>query len=228
MVNKQKGIVLTCCLLVILTTFLAYFLFCIDLWNVKIQWVSLLCLLLSEAIFTGKFLMMRYQTVFSETYITSSAIHFLASLVIAIVFVVGNGESVKFYILINAILSSCLVIFDLLLFHFQKHISETTRQKLKAQELLNKFLTQIRELFPYCKGTVYYTGICEIEELLKYSDDTAMTGEELKIQELVMELSGMLVGEVDNSDTILAKIAEIKTVINNRTNQMRYIKRGSY
>lgn len=122
--QKGKGVLLICCLLVMFTTAFAYYLLYSTLLNVKLWWLSLFCLLFSESFLAIKFLLIQHQTILSGAYITSGVIHFLLSLMSAVLFFAGIIVFVRPYLLINAILTSCLALFDLLLFYFQKNISK--------------------------------------------------------------------------------------------------------
>lgn len=228
MLNKQKSIVTICCLLVILTTVSVYFLLFANLFDVKIQWVSLLWLLLAETMFTTKILITKKQTVITGAHLTSSIIHLIASFTLAVLFIVINVETVKWYILINVLLLSGIIIFDLLISYSQNHLSENSCPQLNAQKTFYECLSQMRRLSLQNKDTTFYTDMCTIEELLKYSDNTVITGDELKIKELIDELSKLITNEEIHSTAVFEIIENIKEVIHNRTEQLRYAKRGKH
>lgn len=228
MVNKHKNIAVISCLLVMLSTTLVFFLLFENLFDVKIQWISLLFLLLSEAILMVKFLLIRKQTIIADAHITSSIIHIVISSLVSALFVTFIEESVKLFVLINVVSLSVLIISDLLIYCTQYHTAENGNEQLNAQDMIYRCISQVQQLSLRHKGTSFYTDLCKIEELLKYSDNTAITGDEAKIGALISELSILLEDTCVDSALIYAKTNAIMAAIQGRTAQMKVIKRGKY
>lgn len=227
MADKQTRIATISCLLIMLSTVLAFYLLFENLFDVEIQRISLLFLLLSEAILMAKFLLMRTQTIIAGANITSSIIHIVIISLVFIFFVVFYEEGVKLFVLINVVLLSVLIIFDLLIFYVQCYTEKGNKQP-SAQDGIRRCAFQVQQLLLRYKGTAFYTDLCKIEELLKYSDNTAVTGDEIKIGALISELSVLLDDKGTDSALIYAKTKNIMEAIQERTAQMKVIKRGEY
>ncbi|KSV59071.1 hypothetical protein [Acetivibrio ethanolgignens] len=228
MVDKYKGIAAISGVLVMLSTALAFYLLFENLFDVKIQWISLLFLLLSEAILMAKFLLIRKQTIIADAHISSSVIHIVLVFLAAVLFIVFKEEAAKMFILINVVGLSVLIIADLLIYYTQCHTAENGGEQMDAQKVLYHCISQVQQLSLRHKGTSFYTDLCRIEELLKYSDNTAITGVETKIGELISELSTLLSNENVDSALIYTKTNDIAATIQERTAQMKHIKRGKY
>ncbi len=228
MVNKHKSIAVISCLLIMLSTTLAFYLLFENLFDVKTQWVSLLFLLLSEAILMVKFLLIRKQTIIADAHITSSIIHIVIISLVSALFVTFIEKSVKLFVLINVVSLSVLIISDLLIYYTQYHTVENGKEQLDAQDMIYRCISQVQQLSLRHKGTSFYTDLCKIEELLKYSDNTAITGDEAKIGALISKLSMLLDDACVDSALIYTKTNAIMAAIQGRTAQMKVIKRGKY
>lgn len=227
MADKQKGIAAISCLLIMLSTALAFYLLFENLFCVELQWISLLFLILSEAILMAKFLLIRTQTIIAGANITSSIIHIVIISLVIIFFVVFYEKGVKLFVLINVVLLSVLIIFDLLIFYIQCY-TEKGNEQPSAQDGICRCIFQVQQLSLRHKGTAFYIELCKIEELLKYSDNTTVTGDETKIGALISELSVLLDDEGTDSALIYAKTNNIMEAIQERTAQMKVIKCGKY
>lgn len=228
MVDKHKGIAAISCVLVMLSTALAFYLLFENLFDVKIQWLSMLFMIFSEAVLMAKFMLIRRQTIIADAHISSSVIHIVLVFLAAVLFIIFKEDAVKIFILINVVMLSTLVIADLLIYYTQCHATEKGGEQLSAQDVLYHCISQVQQLSLRHKGTSFYTDLCRIEELLKYSDNTAITGVETRIGELISELSTLLNGENVDSALIYAKTNDIAATIQERTAQMKHIKRGKY
>lgn len=176
----------------------------------------------------AKFLLIRKQTIIADAHISSSVIHIVLVFLAAVLFIVFKEEAVKMFILINMVGLSVLIIADLLIYYTQCHTAENGGEQMDAQNVLYHCISQVQQLSLRHKGTSFYTDLCRIEELLKYSDNTAITGVETKIGELISELSTLLSNENVDSALIYTKTNDIAATIQERTAQMKHIKRGKY
>ena len=228
MFNQHKSIAAISCLLIMLSTTLAFYLLFENLFDMKLQWISLLFLLLSEAILMVKFLLIHKQTIIADAHITSSIMHIVIISLVSALFVIFIKEGIKLFVLINVMALSALIVTDLVIHYTQYHTTEKGNEQLNAQELLCICISQVQQLSLQHKESCFYTDICKIEELLRYSDNTAVTGDEAKIGTLLSELSLLLNDE--NADSALAytKTNAIMAAIQDRTVQMKVIQRGKY
>ena len=228
MVNKPKSIAVISCSLIMLSTFLAFYLLFENLFDEKVQWISMLLLLLSEAILMLKFVLIHKQTIIADAHITSSVIHIVISILIAALFIVFNEEAIRLFILINVLLLSAVVISDLLIYYTQFHATAKDNEQLSSRDMVSQCISQIHQLSLRHKASSFYEDLCKIEELLKYSDDTAITGDEVKIGSLISELAYLLDNEGADTSLIYTKINDTTSAIQVRTAQMKVIKRGRY
>ena len=228
MVNKQKAVAVISCLLIMLSTALAFNLFFENLIDVKMQWIPLLFLLLSEIILMAKLLRIRKQTIIANAHITSSIIHIMIVFLVTAPFASFIEKDVKLLVLINVVLLSVLIISDLLIYYIQYHTAEKNNEQLDAQDMIYRCISKVQQLSLHQKGTSFYTDLCKIEELLKYSDNTTITGAEAKIEALISELSILLDDGCTDSAPVCAKTGAIIAAIQERTAQMKAAKRGMY
>lgn len=228
MANKSKSIAVISCLLVMLSTALAFYLLFENLFEIKIQWISLLFLLLSEAILMAKFLLIRKQTIVADAHITSSIIHAVIVFLVVALFVIFYEDAIRLFVLINVVLLSVFIIADLMIYYTEYHVVQSGHEQLSAREVICRYLFQVQQLSVRHKGTSFYTDLCRIEELLKYSDNSAFTGDESKIGSLISELAILLEDESADSSHVYAKTNDLMSTIQERTAQMKVIKRGRY
>ena len=228
MINKPKSIAVISCLLVMLSTILAFYLLFENLFEVKIQWLSLLFLLLSEIIVTVKFLLIRKQAIIAGTHITSSIIHVIITFLVLTLFMLFYDKSIKPFVLINIVLVSVLIISDLLIYYTDYRMTKNGNKQLDSQNTFYRCLTRIQQLSTRHKNTSFYADLCKIEELLRYSDNSTITGDEAKIEAMISELSLLLDDECSASSLVYAKANTLMTTIQERTAQMKVIKRGRY
>lgn len=228
MVNKHKAIAVISCLLIMLSTTLAFNLFFENLIDVKMQWIPLVFLLLSETILMGKLLQIRKPTIIANAHITSSIIHIVIVFLVTALFAAFIEKDVKLLVLINVVLLSILIISDLLIYYMQYHTAEKNNEQLDAQDMIYRCISKVQQLSLCQKETSFYADLCKIEELLKYSDNTAITGAEAKIEALISELSILLDDECTDSALVCAKTGAVIAAIQERTAQMKAAKRGMY
>lgn len=228
MVNKQKAIAVISCLLIMLSTALAFNLFFENLIDVKMQWIPLLFLLLSETILMVKLLRIRKQTIIANAHITSSIIHIVMVFLVTALFAAFTEKGVKPLVLINLVSLSVLIISDLLIYCTQYHTAEKNNEQLDAQDMIYRCISKVQQLSLRQKEASFYTDLCKIEDLLKYSDNTTVTGAEAKIEALISELSILLDDESTDSALVCAKTGAVIAAIQERTAKMKTVKRGMY
>lgn len=120
MANKPKSVAVISCSLIMLSTFLALYLLFENLFDEKVQWISMLLVLLPEAILLLKFVFIHKQTIIADAHITSSVVHIVISILVAALFMVFNEEAIRLFVLINVLLLSAVVISDLLIYYTQQ------------------------------------------------------------------------------------------------------------
>lgn len=127
MKKNSSMTILLCGLATIIITFMFYLLIFNNIFTLPMRWLSLLFLLIIEAIGTVKFLKVN-RSILSITTVIVSAIHLLTVLVLSVVFVNVLPLMVKQYVLLNLIMLVIIGIIDILLLHFDE-IANKSNQK---------------------------------------------------------------------------------------------------
>ncbi len=108
MLNKSKHIALVCGATSIAVTIIFYLLTFDSIFTVPMRWVSLMFLILAEAIATIKTFTVK-RTIFGISNIVTSIVHVIVVLMLSIVFVNLFPLMIKKYILLN-ILALCILL----------------------------------------------------------------------------------------------------------------------
>lgn len=127
MKKNSSMTILLCGLAMIIITFMFYLLIFNNIFTLPMRWLSLLFLLIIEAIGTVKFLKVN-RSILSITTVIVSAIHLLTVLILSVVFVNVLPLMVKQYVLLNLIILVIIGIIDILLLHFDE-IANKSNQK---------------------------------------------------------------------------------------------------
>ena len=213
-----------CMVIAIVTTIAAYFLLLDAIFDIKIRWLSLSWILLSEAICLAKLLTIK-KTIFSVSTITTSIFHVAFSVVCAVSFLRIASESISVYILVNLVALAVLAICDVLLIRAGGHVSEANRQLSETQTRINDCRAFAERLSIQYKNTEHHNQIAEIARLLKYSDNTFIGSKDSGIPDMMGELSVLLSAESPNEQAIKETLAALQQIIKERATQP---KRGSY
>ena len=224
MFNKSKHIVLICGAVSVAVTVIFYLLTYDSIFTIPMRWVSLMFLILAEAIATIKALTVK-RTIFGVANIVTSIAHVVAVLMLSIVFVNILPFLIKKYILLNILALCILFVVDVIIVYFTNRVSKQNSKLNESQSVMGACVEKASSLCVEFGDTDYKKDLEEIVELLRYSDNSCLTQEEMTIMNKLDEVQLLI---KNNDEGIAEKIIEIKNAINLRSIKVKSAKRGSY
>lgn len=224
MLKKSKHIALICGTTSVAVTIIFYLLTSDNVFTVPMRWLSLMFLVLAEVIATVKAFIVK-RTIFAFSNIVTSIVHVIATLAISIVFVNVLPLLIGRYILLNILLLCVLFSADVIIVFFANRV-ETQNGKLnESQSVMRRCLEKAVSLSVQFTNADYKKDLEGIVELLKYSDNSCMSQDEMTVMTMLDELQLLL---KNNGDGISEKIIEIKNAVKLRSIKVASTKRGSY
>ena len=224
MLNKSKHVALICGAASIAVTVIFYLLTFDNIFTVPMRWVSLVFLILAEAIATVKAFMVK-RTIFGVSNIVTSIVHIIAVLMLSIVFVNIFPLLIKKYILLNILALCALLVVDVVIVFFTNRVATQNSKLNESQSVMGYCAEKAASLCVEFSGTDYKKDLEEIVELLKYSDNSCLSQDEMTIMNKLDEVQLLL---KSNEAGINEKIIEIKNAIKLRSIKVASAKRGSY
>ena len=222
--KSAKLTTLICGSIAIIATVIFYFLFFDDIFTLSIRWISLTFLLVSEVIGIIKVLLLK-KDITTQTSILTSCAHFLAVLIISILFINLFPLNLKNYILLNVLMLCALATVDLFILHFGKNMSASNKKLALFQGVMDTCYAKAQGLVVIYGQSNYKNDLIEIAELIKYSDNSELTDDEATIMGKLDELEAQL---KEDNENIPSLITETKNAINLRSVKMKSIKKGGY
>ena len=224
MLNKSKNISLICGAVSIAVTVLFYLLTFDNIFTIPMRWISLMFLVLAEIIGTLKAFFVT-RTIFGVSNIVTSIFHVIVVLLLSIIFVNIFPLLIRKYVLLNILALCILLIVDITIVFFAKRISTQNSKLNESQSVIGCCVAKASSLcIEYC-DTENKKDLEEIVELLKYSDNSSLSQDEMTIMNSLDELQLLLKNE---DEGISKKIIEIKNIIKLRSIKVANAKRGSY
>ena len=224
MLNKSKNIALICGAVSIAVTVIFYLLTFDNIFTVPMRWVSLMFLILAEVIGTIKAFTIK-RTIFGVSNIITSIVHVIAVLVLSIFFVNILPLLIKEYILLNILALCVLLVVDVVIVFFTNRVSAQNSKLNESQSVMGCCVEKAASLCVEFADTDYKKDLEEIVELLRYSDNSCLTEDEMTIMNKLDEVQQLL---KNNDDSIAEKITEIKNAIKLRSIKVKSSKRGGY
>ena len=224
MLSKSKNIAIICGAASVAITILFYLLTFDNIFTIPMRWVSLIFLILAEAIWTVKALTVK-KSIFSVSILITSIAHVIVVLALSIVFVNLLPLLIKKYILLNILALFVLLVADAIIIFFANRVSTQNNKLNESQSVMGYCVEKASSLCVEFKDTDYKKDLEEIVELLKYSDNSCLTQDETDIITKLDEVKQLL---KDNEEGINEKIIEIKNAIELRSIKVKSAKRGSY
>ena len=224
MLSKSKYIALICGAVSVAVTVIFYLLTFDNIFTVPMRWLSLMFIILAEAIATAKAFTIK-RNIFGVANIVTSIVHVIAILMLSIIFVNIFPLLIKKYILFNILALCVLLAADIIIIFFNNRV---TTQNSKLDESQSVMLCCVEKAAFLCVefgSTDYKKDLEEIVELLRYSDNSCLTQDEMTIMNKLDEVQLLL---KDNDEGIAEKIIEIKNAIKMRSIKVKSAKRGSY
>lgn len=188
------------------------------------RWLSLMFLVFSEAIGTVKAFYIK-RTIFDIATLITSGLHIGLVLLFSIIFVNIFPLLIKNYILVNVFVLCILGIVDVMILHFSKRVSTVNHRLNENQFVMRRCIEKADVLLVKFRETCYMNDLYEIVELLKYSDNSSFSQDEIAIMEKLDELNNLT---NDNADEINEKIIELQNLIKLRSLKVTSTKYGSY
>lgn len=222
--KKSRYIALICGGVSIVVTVMFYLMTFDNIFMAPMRWISLLFLIISEVIFIIKAFNLK-KAIFALSGIVTSCLHIALVLTMSIVFVDILPLFIKQYVLLNIMALGVLLIVDVLITYFSKRVSIQNVKLSESQSTMQRCLKKADALCVKYNNSDYQKKLQEIAELLKYSDNSCLSGDEKTIMKKLDEVDGVLSG---NKDGIDKKLNEIKNMIDLRSVKVAGAKRGKY
>ena len=224
MLAKSKYIALISGLTSIAITVAFYFLTFDNVFTIPMRWLSLVFLILAETIGTVKAFCIQ-RTIFDGTTIITSGIHIGVVLLLSVLFVNVFPLLIKSYILVNVFALCVLGIVDVVIFYFSNRVSTKNNRLNESQSVMRECVEKSVSLLAEFRETDYKKDLYEIVELLKYSDNSSLSQDEIAIMDKLEELQFLMKNkDVGTSE----KISDIKNTIKMRSLKVANTKYGSY
>lgn len=224
MLNKSKYLALICGGASIAVTMLLYLLTFDNIFTVAMRWISLMFLILAEAIGTFKAFTVK-RTIFGVSNIVTSLAHIVLVLFLSIIFVNIFPLAITKYILWNVLLLCVLLVADTIIFFFTNRVAIQNSKLKESQSVMGACVEKAASLVVEFNNTEYKKDLEEIVELLKYSDNSTLSQDEMPIMNKLDEVQLLL---KNNEKGIEEKIIEVKNAIKLRSIKVASKKRGSY
>lgn len=224
MLNQSKYIALICGAASIAVTVIFYLLTFDNILAVTMRWVSLMFLILAEAIATVKALTVK-RTIFGVSNMVTSIVHVAAVLMLSIIFVNTFPLLIKKYMLLNILALCVLIVADVIIVFFTNHVSTQNGKLKESQSVMRCCVEKAASLCVKFSSTDHKKELEEIVELLKCSDNSCMFQDEKDIMNKIDEVYLLL---KNNDDGIPEKIVEIKNAIKLRSAKVASAKHGNY
>lgn len=218
MLNKSSTVAFICGGTVLAATILIYLLMPGSLFAVSLRWISLLFLIAAEIIGTVKAAFIK-KSVLGVANITVSVFHAAAVLLLSVLFMILFPGLVRAYILWNILLLCVLVAADVLLLYAGRSVSAKNKKLAESQQILDACCAKAQEIGIQ---EAYKKDLQEITEMLRYADNSALSGDEGDILNKLSELQTL------ENEAALEKIKEIKNLIQLRSIKISAGKRGGY
>lgn len=222
--KKSRYIALICGGVSIVVTVMFYLMTFDNIFMAPMRWISLLFLIISEVIFIIKAFNLK-KAIFALSGIVTSCLHIALVLTMSIVFVDILPLFMKQYVLLNIMALGVLLIVDVLITYFSKRVSIQNVKLSESQSTMQRCLKKADALCVKYNNSDYQKKLQEIAELLKYSDNSCLSGDEKTIMKKLDEVDGLLSG---NKDGIDKKLNKIKNMIDLRSVKVAGAKRGKY
>ncbi len=224
MLKKSKAIVLICGGTSIAVTVIFYLLVFDNIFAIPMRWLSMIFLIFAEGVGTVKAINIE-KSIFGVTNIITSLFHLGIVLAISIIFVNILPFSIKPYILINILVLCVLLVIDVMIIYFNGHISSRNNVLAENRSVIDSLCIKAKELSIEYKESRYKNELNEISEMLQYSDNSILSGDEAIILDKLEGLQKMLSEDGENISQILS---DIKNAIKLRSMKLQSQKRGSY
>ena len=224
MTKKTKSTILICGALVMVLTAVAYFLLFDDLFDVGMRWVSMCSLLFSELVCTAK-LAVKRDSLISNVHATTGVALILVVLFFSVLYNAFWQDEIKHFILWNLIALVGVAIVDVVIASFDKKVKGMDEKLAASQSAILDCTTEAMNIVAENPSTELKKDLEELVEMLKYSDNSCITGDE---DEIHTKLCTLRITVKDDVEAAKTEIDAIRTLIGCRNNNIKNKKRGSF
>lgn len=214
-----------CGIVVMMVTVLVYVLLPGAPWEKPVYGLSLFFVLLAELILMlvtayGKMSIPR------AALISVSMLHVPATMGLSLVYVLFWGWQVRGFLILNILLLAGVFLIDASLVYFFRKIGEGDEKVIDAQNIMRQCVELAHALVVGNAGSPHLPKLREIHEDLRFSDNTVLTGEEVRILEHLSQLKLLL--ERQDEEETSRQIALLSKVVKERSVQLKQLKVGRY
>ncbi len=224
MTKKTKSTILICGALVMVLTAVAYFLLFDDLFEVGMRWISMCALLFSELVCTAK-LAVKRDSLISNVHATTGVALILVVLFFSVLYNAFWQDEIKHFILWNLIALVGVAIVDVVIASFDKKVKGMDEKLAASQSAILDCTTEAMNIVAENPSSELKKDLEELVEMLKYSDNSCTTGDEVEIHTKLCALRATV---KDDDEAAKTEIDAIRTLIGCRNNNIKNKKRGSF
>lgn len=223
MFKSSKITTLICGLIVIAVTVVGYMLAFDDIFEETMIWLSLLFLISAEIIATVK--AMGTKSFFGVAGVVTSVFHIGVVLLLSIIYLIVDMSLIRTYVLLNILALCIMLAVDVTILHFGGHVKASNKALSDSRSVIDTLCEKAKAMSLEYQESEYKKELVEICEMLQYSDNTALSNDEVQILDKMEELQSLL---AQSDEKIPQKITEIKNSIKMRSLKIASTKRGSY
>lgn len=220
--KKRKWMFLICGALIVAITVIFYLLTFKNIFALPMRWISLTMLLIAEGLVTIKAVTIK-DSIFKVANIITSVVHIIVVLILSIVFVNLMPLFVGKYILFNVLGLAILAIVDVLIIYISGELQGKSQETKINQNIMRTIYVKAQSLSINCQVESCSLDIGKIAQMLKYSDDTVLSGDETAIMSALDELN-----QISDEEEMKKKIEDIRKMIEFRTIKVKELQRGSF
>lgn len=220
----SKLLAIACGSIATLATVIFYVLLFDNIFSVTIRWLSLVLLIIANAVTVVKFLLNR-KNIIAQLSVFTSYIHYAVVLLLSLIFAIFLPSHIKVYILLNILLLCALTTCDLCIMCLGRKVSLENKKLSQSQGVMDACYSKAQCLMIVCEDANCKKDLSDISELIKYSDNSELTGDESMIMTKLSELEDEIKNNGENSSNI---ISEIKEIITLRSIKVKSMKRGGF
>lgn len=222
MIKSPKVTSVICGLVTMFVTVIVYLYAFENIFAMPIQWVSLMLLLISEGILLAKALCLK-RNIFSVANIVTSSVQWSIAIVLALIFVAFIPNALKTYIFLNTLVFCGLIVADVVIIHFGSRVSMENNKRAGNMKVMDECHARAKVLLELYNNSEHKKDLAEVVDMLKYADNSELTGDEVTILEKIEEL----INSKDNVE-LGEKIKQLKNEIKMRNIKVSTNKRGSF
>ncbi len=227
MKKTVKGIPLVCGLLAIGLTVLLFALLVDDLFGVTARWLSVAFVLLAEVLLLVKVLAGGSDIILNVQHIIG-VLYVAVTVALALIFVNVDEPDIKALIAWQSILLVVVTVADLAVWYFSRQAAKSDAALAQTQSVVAGCMALAGELAIEYRDTSYAKALTEVEESLRYADNSALSGTEEDITAQLLTLKELLSAETVDDAAVQVQLNGIKTSIKVRSSYIKQAKRGNF